>query len=470
MWRGERARGRMGLLVGMLLIVAACSGTPSTDATGTPSTNAAGTTVGSDTTTATSGSPTTSTEPEPTTAAPRTDCDIPDGLDFIRSESVELSHLGEVDGVQVSAALYPHPDYEGNPWSQWGQGIVIEHGRYYSAIGDHHAEDGNSYVYEYDPSTNTLTMVGDIISYVDHVPGTWGYGKIHSQMVPGPCGEIYFSTYWGSSRDIEFEGNYRGDIIFRLDPFAESLQPLAVPVELHGQASMASAPHFGVVYGEARDPVASSEGVKRGPFFAYDVVAEEVVFTGPDEPRVGYRSILVDADGVAYYSIGDSELQTYDPQTGDSVTHDARLPGDWLRAVTDPGPDGTVYGVTRDPDTFFAMSANGAIDGMGDALGYTASMALSPDASVFYYMPGAHGNSSDWGSPLVAVDTSTGDETIVAELYDIVERSLGYRIGGSYNIAVSPDGATVYIGVNVGEAGTDESFGEVMLLVLELPS
>ncbi len=233
---------------------------------------------------------------------------------------------------------------------------------------------------------------------------------------------------------------------------------------------MASAPHFGVVYGEARDPVARNEGVKRGPFFAYDVVAEEVVFTGPDGPRVGYRSILVDADGVGYWSIGDRELQTYDPATSESTTHDATMPGDWLRAVTEPAPDGSVYGVTREPDTFFVMNPDGSIDSLGDALGYTASMALSPDGSTFYYMPGAHGNSSDWGSPLVAVDTSTGEDRIVAELYDIVEESLGYRVGGTYNIAVSPDGATVYMGVNVGEAGTDESFGEVVLLVLELPS
>lgn len=455
----------------MLLIVVACAGTSSTDTTGTPPTDAV-TTVAPDTSTTTVGTTTTtSTEPEaiPTTTTARTDCDIPDGEDFIRSESVELTHLGEVDGVQVSAALYPHPDYEGNPWSQWGQGVVIEDGRYYSAIGDHHQIDGNSFVYEYDPASNTLTTIGDILSYIDQVPGTAGHGKIHSQMVPGPCGEIYFSTYWGSSRAVEFEGNYTGEVLFRLDPFGETLQPLDVPVEFHGQASMGSAPEFGVVYGEAVDPILRDER-EQGPFFAYDVVAEEVVFSGPDQPHVGYRSILVDADGVGYWSIGDGELQTFDPETGDSVLHDERLPGDWLRAATDPGPDGTVYGVTREPDRFFAMNQDGSIEALGDALGYTASMALSPDGSRFYYMPGAHGNSSDWDSPLVAVDTSTGEETIVAELYEIVEESLGYRVGGTYNIAVSPDGSTVYMGVNVGEAGTDESFGEVVLLVLEPPS
>lgn len=478
MWRGEGSVGIVGLLAALVLAVAACSeplaGDSTVTSTSLPTMEAPETTEVSDDPDGTS-----TTEPADTTVASATpssttsnsaSCDIPDGEPFHRSDAVELTDLGEVDGVGIRAAVYPHPDYEGRPWSQWGQGIVASNGKYFSAIGDHQSEDGNSFVYEYDPDSNTLTMVGDVLSYVDHVEGTWGYGKIHSQMVPGPCGEIYFSTYWGSFRNIEFEGNYTGDILFRLDPFGETLQPLGVPVEFHGQPSMASAPEYSLIYAEAADPVFRNEdGGDRGPFFAYDVTKGEVVYLGPDEPRVGFRSILVDADGVAYYSIGGGELQTYDPSSGDSSTHESRLPGDWLRAATLPAPDGSVYGVTRDPDRFFVMRPDGSIDELGDALGYTTSMALSPDGSTFYYMPGAHGNSADWNSPLVAVDTSTGDQTIVAELYDIVEENLGYRVGGTYNVAISPDGGTVFMGVNVGELGTDESFGEVVLLVLELP-
>lgn len=455
MWRGGHTRG---MVLASVALVAACAGSPVTSEDST----AAPTSAPVDETTSTDPGANMSTTPSDA------DCDIPEGEPFIRGEAVELTELGEVGGARVSAAVYPHPDYEGKPWSQWGQGMAVEDGRYYSAIGDHHQIDGNSYVYEYDPSSKRLTTVGDVLSYVDQVPGTAGHGKIHSQMVPGPCGEIYFSTYWGSSRSVEFEGNYTGEILFRLDPFGETLQPLEVPVEFHGQASMGGAPGHGVVYGEAVDPMLRDER-EQGPFFAYDVVNEEVVFTGPDQPHVGYRSILVDGNGVGYWSIGNGELQSYDPETGGTVKHFAQTPGDWLRAVTEPGPDGSVYGVTREPDSFFVMNPDGSIEPLGDALGYTASMALSPDGSIFYYMPGAHGDSVDWGSPLVAVDTATGEETVVAELYGIVEENLDYRIGGTYNVAVSPDGATVYMGVNVGEAGTDESFGEVALLVIELP-
>jgi len=459
MRRGERSMGLTGLFVAVALTSMACAGPP------------AGDTAAPTTTQRTGDGGAASTTFGPVTTIARTgECDFPAGQAFVETETVELADLGEVDGVRVRGALYPHPDYEGGPWSQWGQGIVVSDGRFFSAIGDHQAEDGNSFVYEYDPATTTLTMVGDILSYVDHVPGTWGYGKIHSQMVPGPCGEIYFSTYWGSFRDIEFEGNYTGDILFRLDPVAETLTPLGVPVEFHGQASMAAAPDFALIYGEAVDPVGMDvEDVNRGPFFAYDVLGEDMVFSGPDEPHIGYRSILVDGEGVAYYSVDDGELQSFEPSTGESAEHEARLPGDALRAVTVPSSEGSVYGVTENPAVFFVMRPDGSIEQLGEAIEYTASLALAPDGGSFYYMPGAHGDAPEWGSPLMSVDTETGEQTVVAELNDLVEEELGYTVGGTYNVAVSSDGGTIFLGVNVGEVGSDETFGEVILLVLELP-
>lgn len=401
--------------------------------------------------------------------AVRADCDLPEGQPLVDGDSAELVELGEVGGATISAAIYPHPEYEGNPWSQWGQGIVVEDGRFFSAIGDHLGIDGNSYVYEFDPSSRELTMVGDVLGFVDHVPGTWGYGKIHSQMVPGPCGEIYFSTYWGTFRQIEFQGNYTGDLLFRLDPYGRTMAPLQVPVEFHGQASLGAAPERGLVYGEAVDPVLKNDEVDRGPFFVYDVVNEEVVFTGPDEPHVGYRSILVDAEGTAYYSIGESKLASYVPDTGELVTAEFTLPGNWLRAVTNPSPDGSVYGATVDPDAFFALRPDRTIEDLGAAVEYTTSLGLSPDGSQIYYMPGAHGYSAEWGSPLISVDTVTGEQRTIAELNEIVETELGYTVGGTYDIAVSPSGETIYMGVNANVVGGDGTFGEVLLLVIDLP-
>jgi hypothetical protein len=68
-----------------------------------------------------------------------------------------VQRIHDADGITIDAAVYPHPDYIGNPWSQWGQGIVGPNGVYYSAIGDHLGADGNSYVYTYDPASGSLT-------------------------------------------------------------------------------------------------------------------------------------------------------------------------------------------------------------------------------------------------------------------------------------------------------------------------
>lgn len=395
-------------------------------------------------------------------------CDIPDGQPLNVGPEVELAELGRSGDILVRGAVYPHPDYEGRPWSQWGQGMVTDDGRLFSAIGDHIGTDGNSYIYEYDPDTGVLRMVADVLSFVDHSTGSWGYGKIHGQMVEGPCGEIYLSTYWGTFRGLEFGGSYTGDLMMRLDPYGESLAPLEVPVDRHGQASLAASSAHGLVYGEAVDPILKAEGENKGPFFVYDVESEEVIFEN-DASHVGYRNILVDGDGVAYFSLGQGRLAVYDPETNGLETHGELLPGDWVRASTAPTADGRVFGVTREPDRFFVMEPTGEIVDLGEARGYTTTMAVGPDGDYFYYLPYAHGNAWKSGAPLIRVDGSTGTQDVILELSPIVEQSLGYRVGGTYSIAISADGSTLYIGANVASLEDDSGFGEVVLLVIDLP-
>jgi hypothetical protein len=396
--------------------------------------------------------------------------DFPAGEPFVGGPSVEMVDLGESNGAVVDGAIYPRPDYQGDPWSQWGQGLALADGRFYSAVGAPLTPDGNSYLYAYDPATGTLAMLGDLLSYVEHQPGSWGYGKIHAQMVAGACGEIYFSSYWGSYSGIHFDDVYRGDILFRLDPAARTLDPLTVPVDQHGQASLAGWAQGGLLYGEAVDPVVKDQtDIEEGPLFVYDVTTEQVVFQGPDSPHVGYRNMIVDGSGRAYYSIGGGELAVYDPATNALGTHPHAMPADWLRASTTPTPDGRVAAVTDEPYTFFMLQPSGEIQTLGPARGYTASMAMHPDGNRFFYVPDAHGGSWMAGTPLISVDTSTGEETVVAELNAMAEENLGVTLGGSYDVVADPSGDKVYVGMNAGQAGSGEDFGEVALLVVHLP-
>ncbi|HSM44722.1 MAG TPA: hypothetical protein VK969_06860, partial [Acidimicrobiia bacterium] len=173
--------------------------------------------------------------------------------------------------------------------------------------------------------------------------------------------------------------------------------------------------------------------------------------------------------GRAYYSNGVGELDRFDPATNSVTSHTSTLPGDWLRASTAPAPDGRVFGVTEDPSVFFVMHPSGEIDALGPARGYTTSMALDPDGSRFFYIPDAHGGAWVSDAPLISVDTATGEETVVAELNPLAEQALGIRLGGTYDLAVGPEGDTVYIGLNGGSVGSEDVFGEVALLVVDLP-
>ncbi len=396
------------------------------------------------------------------------EADCPRGGSSLLSDgpSVRAEELGERNGLEVKGAIYPHPEYEGNPWSQWGRGVALEDGRFFSAIGDHRAPDGNSYFFEFDPQTARLTLIGDVLSNVPHAATDWGYGKVHAPMVVGPCQDIYASTYWGSRRNLRFSSTYRGDVLLRLDPDTGTLENMGTLLEYHGVKSLAAWTEGNLLYGEAVDP--NEEG-DQGPFFVYDLDQQQVVFrTGEDAPHAGFLSILVDMSGRAYFSGGDGHLYVYDPARREVHLHPARIPGSWLTAATPPAPDGTVYGATRKPDTIFALHANGSIRKLADATGYVASLGLHPSGDRLFFIPGAHGNSWESGTPVMSLDTDSGQQEVLVELNPLGEEHLGLRLGGTYSLVVGPAGDRIYIGLNAGSAEEESSFGEIVLVTVQL--
>jgi hypothetical protein len=385
----------------------------------------------------------------------------------LEGDSTDVVEVGVVDGVTVSAGLYPLPRGRGDPWSQWGQGIVLPSGRFVSAVGDHLGVDGNSWFYEYDPATRRLTRTADVSEALGHATGDWGYGKVHAQMALGPCGEVVAATYWGTRTGLVVGGSYQGDHLIRYDPGTAALTSLGVPVPGHGIPSLAISPDGRFVFGEAVDPESRPDA---GAFFAADATTGEVVARSDDAGHVGFRSILVGPDGAAYFSGGDGRLLRYEPGAEDVTVAQSRLPGDWLRAASGVAPGGSVFGVTRGPDRLFEMTADGRIIDMGPVEGYVTSVALSPDGATLYYVPDAHGGSWINGTPLIAVDTATGEQDVLVELNPLIEPALGVRVGGTYNVAVDPRSGLVYVGLNASAVGSDEleaTFGSVVLAVVD---
>lgn len=406
-------------------------------------------------------------------AAPRTGGPCPEPGDGARAwedgpaeELVTLSDGG--DGPRVRAAVYSRPDYEGNPWSQWGQGVVLEDGRFLSAIGDHQGRDGNSYLYVYDPAEQRLVRIGDVASLAGHDEGDWGYGKVHAPMVAGPCGEVYVASYWGTRTDLEFGGSYQGDVLLRLDPERRTSESLGTVLDEHGVPSMAGWPAGGLLYAEAADPERFDP--QRGAFVVIDMATGEQVFaTDDEEDHRGFRAMAVDAEGRVTFSRTDGRLARWDPATGELSDLDVELPGEFLRAATPPAADGTIYLVTQEPDVLLALAPDGEVRELGDMAGYTASVALSPDGERLWYVPGAHGDAADEGTPLIEVDTASGDQRVLVELDPLARDALDLSLGGTYNVAVDPKGEVLYLGMNAAEPGADDTFGEVVLVVVDLP-
>jgi hypothetical protein len=366
----------------------------------------------------------------------------------------------------IGAAIYPRPDYEANPWSQWGQGIALEDGRVLTAIGDHLGADANSYLFVYDPDAGTLTRFADVLSALDHTPGSWGYGKVHSQMVDAGDGGIYFTTYYGTRRGLSFDGSYQGDVLFRLDKETLELQPVTVPVPGFGVPSLATDGN-GRVYGEAVDPLLDEDVYPKGGFFVYDTAEGSVTQFAEDDRHNTFRNIMVEPDGTAWYAAEGDGLFRYDPAADETSLSDVQLSAG-LRASTTPTADGTIYGVTAEPWEFFAFSPDGEVRNLGFAEWYSTSLALLPDESAFLYVPGAHGSSWYSNSPLYAVDTATGEQTTVVELLEPVREEFGLVLGGTYSVTVDPGRNYAHIGFNAGTTG-DDPWGEVVFVVVELP-
>ncbi len=144
----------------------------------------------------------------------------------------------------------------------------------------------------------------------------------------------------------------------------------------------------------------------------------------------GFRNVLVGPDGHAYVASYGGHLLEYVPGATQMTIYPKTLPGGGvLRASTVPARDGG-GGATQSPDQFFAFKTDGTIESLGAAQAYTTSMAVEPDGSAFYSVPGAHGESEAIGAPVVAVDPATGRQRTSSPPATSCSRSSGCRRPG----------------------------------------
>lgn len=447
-----RQRMRLyAIVVGLILATAACASpvTLGGAETTTEATSGSGAPSSSDTTASSAA------DPAPTSSA---DCPaFEDGVSWDPTDSASLKLIQSSDGLDVYAAEYPLPGPTDGLWSQWGQGVVGADGRHFSAVGDHLGADGNSYFFVYDPDTREVSRFMDVLSVVDRPPGSWGFGKVHAQMVVDRCDRIWAATYWGTRSGIT---DYEGDHLLMIDPIGETVVDAGVLSEGLGIPSMTITSDRSVIVGEAVDPESD-----KGRLISWEIMSSAPGLDHADPNHLGFRALATSGDGQILFSVGSGRLAAWDVGRGANSMFTEDMPGDWLRAATAAMADGTLVGVTQDPPKLFRLSSDGEETLLGDPGGYTTSLALDEPGQRVFWMSGAHGNSWETGAAIKSLDLVSGEITEVVRLREAFEGELDLLPGGTYSIVY--DAGRLILGVNASKTEDDNGFGNVVLVVVE---
>jgi hypothetical protein len=371
----------------------------------------------------------------------------------------------------VDFMYYPGQSYKGNPWSNWGDGLVAS-GKYYSSIGDHRAPEGNAYVYEYDPKTKNLRRIVDLREVLNLHPGHYTPGKIHGRIDMGRDGWLYFSTHRGSTRVTTDQYHYEGDWILRHHPLTGKTEiVIRGPVGKQCIPCSVLDPKRMIFYGGTQ---AGDFQVKRNMFFAHDIKGRRLLYSGYDGPA--RYMIFAKSTGRVYFTPGlAGTLHRYDPEKGGSPVRLSATIG--LRAATQETPQGYVYTVSTGDGTLWRFNTRTEqVEELGHApVGtqtYITTLDADPTGRYVYYIPGAHGGSEKDGAPVVQFDVKTKTKKVIAFLHPFLKDEYGFTPLGTFSSAVASEGDKLYITWNGnlgGMKGRRLTWDACALTVIHIP-
>jgi len=164
---------------------------------------------------------------------------------------------GASAGAPITERNLRFLEYPGFPeaHSSWGSiGYSARHNKVFVGVTDHRERNA---LYEYDVAAKTLRLLG----FVAEMAGLRGFqwqGKIHTYLVEGPDGAMYFGTDGGNSRQdllLDHPHGYGGGFFFRWDPASERLTNLGMALRYESLKNIAvdgvSGRLYGVTYPQA---------------------------------------------------------------------------------------------------------------------------------------------------------------------------------------------------------------------------
>ena len=392
------------------------------------------------------------------------------GPEFLKPPASLLKGVAVAETAPTVDFLYfPGQDYEGKPWSNWGDSLAVG-GKYYASIGDHLAlrdkgdgahGTGTGLVFEYDPVKKSFRKLLDVAKLLDLPKHHYVPGKIHSRLDMGSDGWLYCATHRGSTKVTSDANHYEGDWILRCDPKTGKGEIVArAPVPKHCIPTSVLDPERLIFYGGTAPGTDAKDKDIR--FFAYDVKNKKLLYSGPDGPA--RAMIFAKSTGRVYYVPGKDDmvgpLVRFDPaKPGAPVKIDATV---GLRAATQETAQGVVYTVSKcgkggeailyafDTKTETAQEIGPAAVGSNS---YITSLDADPTGRYLYYIPGAHGGSERDGSAVVQFDTKAKTRKVIAFLHPYFKEKYGATLAGTFSAAVDPKGDKLYITWNVNRGG-----------------
>lgn len=390
----------------------------------------------------------------------------------------------------IDFGIFPGQGKPANLWSNWGDSAFMN-GNFYCTIGNHDAPHGVALVFKVDPNKKTMEKVVDYNQVAGLTDMTqYAPGKVHSPLMDGGDGWLYFFGYRGGGTKAEW--GYVGDPLLRFNPStgaAENLGP-AIPDNSVACSQIHVASRMVYVLGNH----GQTAKVQKDQFYAYNLDTRKLIFGGGPEPLMA-RAMMVAPDGRVYYSVAKpgtgrladktkkddkgeppvGVLAKYDPKTNEVTTTGIKVPGDGcVRVASRADAQGLIYGITKEGTVFAFDTKAETFKEMGPATfagpGYTASVKLDPTERYLYYIPSAHGGSKEHGTAVFQLDVKTGQRKVLAFVHDFIAQQTNYNLGGTFGIALNQDASQLAICFNgrpIG--GKNDDFGQCSVMIVHIP-
>ncbi len=339
-------------------------------------------------------------------------------------------------------------------WSSWGDIGLASDGKVYSGIGDHADDaggDARCFLYVWNPATKTLEQIVDMNRVIPPQAGQPAWSKVHAKIDEAADGKIIFSCTLNDGNRAA-NANFRwtkqlpGGQIYQYDPQKRQTTVLA---------TLPNAPRCTAtsLFDRQRNTWWANLEVGPNAIYGLDLQTRKPVFQSENGAVVFNRAIALARNGDIFFNGAMGSLWRYDRtanRVGQTKSNFGKSPG--MRSSTRESRDGHLFGTAHQVGNLWRYHvARDTMTTLGPAWltgDYITVTELSPDERFLYYLPGAHGQASRSGTPVIQYDIAKGQRKVIAFLARAFEQAHDYVPGGTYGVKISADGSTLYVNFN----------------------